>query len=136
MKVANLETTTIPLVDSDESLQELLHWGHLDSRAVVIAMIPKSVRHVGEILDNFPVTNEDRGYANGFVLPPRFIKGYFDVKQKKFIDNPLFEENPTIKEWKPPTRSKPKYSDEPVNDDPFPSSIPQSSDSAHSSDVW
>jgi hypothetical protein len=100
---------------SDSKIESLLAaWPHKSARAVVIVCVPNQEGFnrpediVGEIFDEN--LHRTRSY-----VPPNFVKGYFDVEQQKFVDNPGWEINPTplVKQVKPQLR-KPKTFNNPV----------------------
>lgn len=107
-----LESTTIPIFDNsktyDEQSQQVVdkitHWPHLDSKAIVIVMIPNAPadakvggkRYFNSVMQEIPKDQQNE-YAQ-YVVPPRYVKGIFNVDTNQFIENPNFD--PVVPEVK------------------------------------
>lgn len=89
-----LQSTAIPLEDTPKGMKTILHWPHHAHNAVIVISVPIDAPKDAELFD---VRDTANTYESGYVLPPRLIRGYIDVEQKKFVSNPAFEENPIIR---------------------------------------
>ena len=121
-------------ISQEEIAQMLQQWPHYKLPFIVIIAIPMGV-HPNTIIS---VKNEPQRYHNSpevfDVIPPEYIKGYFNVKETQFVSNPQF--NPPKKpieatppsegqvtgpqrrfhRLKPPIGPKPTTSDRKVDD--------------------
>ncbi|HWP61470.1 MAG TPA: hypothetical protein VN495_02620 [Candidatus Paceibacterota bacterium] len=93
-----LQSTVIPLEDTPRGMKTILHWPHNDHKAVIVVSIPNDAPTNAEFFDPRPTESH---YDQPYVLPPRFIRGYIDVAERKFVPNPAFEEHPMIKTRSP-----------------------------------
>lgn len=90
--------------ETKEYVENLEEWSHLDSRQVVIVSLPEEY----EILDSgalsyqgqeafcYEVSHkeaEERNIAQGKYVKPEFIRGYWDIDEKMFIENESYYEN-------------------------------------------
>jgi len=115
-KTPDLFSTTIPLFDATKTYEEqvdqvintLTHWPHLDSKAIVVVMIPNPEEgeqggstYFNSVFEELPGGNTE--HEERFVVPGKYIKGYVDIEKKEFIPNPNFDpEKPTLKPpWEP-----------------------------------
>ena len=92
----------IPLTEGDNSaaknshsiLNSITNWPHKNCKYVVMVEVPDTYRKDQLVEEYFD--EEKKSYRSR--LPSRFIKGYVDSLNLKFIENPLFKENaePTL----------------------------------------
>lgn len=139
VKSPDLSGTTIGLFDEkpfeeqiDGVLGKINKWPHLESKAIVIIVLPSFKKPLKESIEPIkgirnqsrtaPFLREipgehDASYDLPYILPPNYIKGFVDVKKNKFIKNPLF--NPTPPESianRGKKKSNPKTPTKPVAD--------------------
>jgi len=97
----NLDTTAYGLENTNEGLNKIINWPHLDAKAIIVVMLPKNMErsHGGMGFDKH-LWEDSNNELNPYRLPPKFIKGYIDVKNRKLILNPAFEESPDMPEPK------------------------------------
>jgi hypothetical protein len=79
----------LPL-DSTEAAKEICHWQHKSSKFIVILSIPDTLRE-RQLIERIWDEQKNNHRAK---IAPRFIKGYFDVEQQTFVQNPLYESAP------------------------------------------
>ncbi|MBI2196645.1 hypothetical protein HYU45_03455 [Candidatus Daviesbacteria bacterium] len=109
-KVPFIDTTAIPLFDTtkpyeaqiDDVIKLLSEWPHYNLPAISIIMLPNpdpdepgGHRYFDGYFEE--LQGEDTGYNNRYVIPARYVRGYFDVQQKLFVENPDF--NPIKKSY-------------------------------------
>lgn len=100
-KVPEIATTTVGLENTEEGLNEIFNWKHLNSKAIIVIMFPRDRRiHQSQVWGENK--DADEQYGNKYILLSKFIKGYIDVDSRKLVLNDKFEENPEINELKIP----------------------------------
>src|SRR5689334_3718634 len=97
-KQPDLLSTTVPLFDASKSFDEqaegvvdhVTHWPHLDSRAVVVVMIPNPAQgepggrtYFNSVFEELP--EEDRSENAQYRIPPEYIRGYVDADSGVFV---------------------------------------------------
>lgn len=97
-KAPDLASTAIPLEKSQDGINSILKWPHEERKYIVVIMVPKNVqgdvnKYIWDDLD----ANDPWSQGAVAKLPPKFIRGYIDVNKTRFISNPNFEDNPTLK---------------------------------------
>jgi len=95
-----LEHTAVGLSPNHtETKNELLNWGHLNSKHVVVIEIPKQLvdnykRHKFiNSMNSHDIILEPRKnmYGDeGSIIPTGFIRGYVDAENQTFVENPNF----------------------------------------------
>lgn len=128
-KAPEIATTTIGLENTEEGLNQILNWKHLNSKAIIVIMFPRDKRiHQSQVWEENK--DADGPYDNKYILPSKFIKGYINVNSRKLILNDKFEENPEYKEAKIP-EGLPKIGKGGGNIE-----VPDMSKSGGEEDVW
>ncbi|HEY4487685.1 MAG TPA: hypothetical protein VI483_02885 [Candidatus Paceibacterota bacterium] len=107
-----LQTTAVPLENTPRGMREILHWPHHDHKAIIVIAIPLTTPSNAEFFDDIQTTY---GEELPHILPPRFIRGYIDVENRKFIPNAGFEKNPTFRLKEPPKDPLRNFSAEPLD---------------------
>lgn len=97
-KHPELASTTIPLFDSSKPyedqvpqvVEQILHWPHLDEKAVVVVMIPNpqegeqgGSKYFNSVFQE--LLEPDTGYNEHYFIPPSYIRGYVDVETKNLF---------------------------------------------------
>ncbi len=121
-RAPDLTTTAVHLFDHsnpfeeqiDDVMAEIRNWQHLDSKAIVIIMLPafkrpsppsNTIKRKSGVMPiagmkyqirTFPFFREipgehDASFGLPYVLPPNYIRGFVDVAKNEFIENPLFD---------------------------------------------
>lgn len=107
-KMNHLGTTAIPLFDMtisygeqiDGVIQTLSEWPHHHLPAVSIIMLPNPDENEAgghRYFDSYfeELSGKDTEHNNRYVIPAAYVRGYLDVNQKVFVENPDF--NPVKK---------------------------------------
>ncbi len=95
----------------EESVEEMNHWEHKDSKQIIIASLPLAY-HLLEVRGTplygkrqaafyhfiSPEQSDKSGISSGFYLKPEFVMGVYDANQKDFISNEKYYENLPEKE--------------------------------------
>jgi hypothetical protein len=136
-KTPAVDTTAYPLENAEKGIDLILNWPHHAAQAIIVLMFPKDVETSrGGISRDEHLWEEHTADAlNPYKLPPKYIKGYIDVHNKKFVANPAFEENPTMPE---PTMRSHRGPESRIESNQGPIEIPRPSetDSPEATDIW
>lgn len=131
-----IQEMAYPITDNSKSPEEnanniverSLTWQHKDSKFLVLISIPETINRKEELTEDIAL---DTGQEKRR-LPARFIKGYIDALNLKFVSNPKYEANgePTKQELISTELPKPKQGAK--------IEIPQAaeSESGNTGDVW
>ena len=79
---------------SMESLQqEFNNWPHKNSKAIIVVSVhTEKYSFEDTILDEI---NDERKGKRAYV-DPKYIRGYYDVDRQQFVDNNVWDQNPTF----------------------------------------
>lgn len=118
---SDLLSTTIPLCDCGspemgECIDKILNWPHRNYKCIGIVAIPNPkpgetgglyyFNSVFEELENnnkidLGIQGADRSYK----IPKEFLRGYIDVKNKCFVENPEYDPNAVVSLKQTPKRT-------------------------------
>ena len=102
-----LSETVIPLDEKEETFKTILNWPHRNYKSIVIVMIPNPNQNQGglsyfnNVFDELPENKKvdsiaGREFDKQFFISPKFIKGYINVENLSFVNNPLYDENAEV----------------------------------------
>jgi hypothetical protein len=101
----SLLSTAVPLFDQSAPLEEQVdsvigrinNWVHYDKKnAVMVLMLPNpgTDQPGGSEYFNSVFGNKAKDDLLKYRIPPKYIKGFFDVDSGTFVENPMFTTSP------------------------------------------
>lgn len=145
-KEDDLSTTAVPIFDSSATLESQVNriydtvsnWPHRNLKAIFILGIPNAPEngpggrtYFNSIFE--PLETEDTGYNNRYVIPRRYIMGYFNAEDGNYHQNMSFAPAPiTVKRTPPHKQTEPDAAN--ANQAQMP--IPGASNPGEDIEIW